>query len=154
MPDKKRRITRCLAAYGCLVAIGLAAIAQAATLGYGIYQGYVYRNWERPLGFIFEPLQQQHFLNLFWFWPITVAALIAAIALAASGDARLSCARSVGAAALFTLLLLVLVGAGRLSNFYWEPEVWRLLAVHLIYGSLLLYLGIHGYVQLKKTKTP
>jgi len=146
--EKEKKPGRCRAAYFCLIVIGLAALVQAAALAHGIYEGYAYRNWERPLGFLFEPLQGQHWLNLFWFWPITVLALVTALLLGIPRQTRLPCARSVGRAASLTLLVAPIVVF--LSDFLWEDEVWRLLAVYLIYGALVMYSGIRGYAGLRK----
>ena len=151
MPDpsneKETIPKRCRAAYVFLFVIGMAALAQAVTLAYGIYEAYAYRNWERPLGFIFEPLLWQHQFNLFWFWPITVLALVTAIALSAPSHRRSSCARYVGWVSILTLLMVPIVS--HFSNFFWEAEVWRLLAIYLVYGSLVIYFGIRGYVGLR-----
>jgi hypothetical protein len=146
--EKEKKPGRCRAAYVCLLVIGLAAFAQAAVLAYGIYEGYAYRNWERPLGFIFEPLQWQHWFNLFWFWPIIVLALVMALLLSVPRQSKLPCARPVGRTALLTFLVAPIVSY--LSDFVWENQVWRLLAVYLIYGSLVMYLGLRGYLGLRK----
>ena len=146
-PHKETLPKRCRAVYVSLFVIGLAALAQAVTLAYGIYEGYAYRNWERPLGFIFEPLLWQHWSNLFWFWPTTGLALVTAIALSAPSHRRSSCTRYVGWATMLTLLMVPTVS--HFSNFAWEAEVWRLLSIYLVYGSLVIYLGMRGYVRLK-----
>jgi len=138
---------RCRTAYVSLFVIGLAALAQALILAYGIYEAYDYRNRQRPLGFIFEPLQLQHWFNLFWFWPITVLALVTAIAVSAPSHRRSSCTRYVGWVTMLTLLMVPTVSY--FSHFAWEAEVWRLLSIYLVYGSLVIWLGIRGYVRLK-----